>query len=111
MSMSIDYFLKDDLKLQPADAQVFKSMSHLPWNIKPIYGLISDTVPILGYQRGPYIVIAGALGMIAYLSLWYATHLHSPIYSYAFIKRHSTRRPPLHPSSRPPSGSPCVSPI
>lgn len=70
MSMSIDFFLKDDLALQPADAQVFKSVTHLPWNVKPIYGLVSDTLPILGFQRGPYIVIAGALGIVSYLTLW-----------------------------------------
>jgi hypothetical protein len=69
MSMSSDYYLKDILKLEPAQAQAFKALTHLPWNIKPIYGLISDTLPIFGYHRGPYIVIAGGLGALAWLTL------------------------------------------
>lgn len=69
MAMSSDYYLKDVLKLEPAQAQAFKSLVHLPWNIKPIYGLISDTLPIVGYHRGPYIIIAGALGSLAWVTL------------------------------------------
>ena len=69
MAMSSDYYLKDVLELEPAQAQAFKSLIHLPWNIKPIYGLISDTVPVRGFHRGPYIIIAGALGALAWLLL------------------------------------------
>jgi len=69
MAMSSDYYLKDILKLEPASAQAFKSLTHLPWNIKPIYGLMSDTLPIFGYHRGPYIIMAGALGVFAWVTL------------------------------------------
>ncbi|GAB5033212.1 major facilitator superfamily protein isoform 2 [Nannochloropsis oceanica] len=69
MAMSSDYYLKDILKLEPASAQAFKSLMHLPWNIKPIYGLISDTLPIFGYHRGPYIFLAGAFGVFAWITL------------------------------------------
>lgn len=41
MSMSTDYFLKEDLKMEPAAAQAIKTLIHLPWNIKPVrYTLI-----------------------------------------------------------------------
>ncbi|TFJ86771.1 hypothetical protein NSK_001859 [Nannochloropsis salina CCMP1776] len=69
MSMSTDYYLKDVLKLEPASAQAFKSLTHLPWNIKPIYGLMSDTLPIMGFKRSPYIILAGGLGVTAWLTL------------------------------------------
>lgn len=36
MSMSTDYFLKEDLKMEPAAAQAIKTLIHLPWNIKPV---------------------------------------------------------------------------
>lgn len=36
MSMSTDYYLKEDLKMEPAAAQAIKSLIHLPWNIKPV---------------------------------------------------------------------------
>jgi hypothetical protein len=34
--MSVDYFLKDELRLEPSKAQAFRSMTHIPWNIKPV---------------------------------------------------------------------------
>ena len=43
MHMSIDFFLKDELKLEPARAQAFRSLTHLPWNVKPVrsdWGLV-----------------------------------------------------------------------
>lgn len=36
MSMSTDYYLKEDLKMEPANAQAIKTLIHLPWNIKPV---------------------------------------------------------------------------
>lgn len=37
-----------------------------PWNLKPIYGMISDSIPIFGYHRIPYIIIAGMLGCLCF---------------------------------------------
>ena len=28
----------------------------MSWNVKPIFGLVMDTVPILGYHFRPYLV-------------------------------------------------------
>lgn len=47
----------------------------LPWVIKPVFGLISDSVPLLGFRRRSYLVLSGLLGCGAWLSLgtWVAT--------------------------------------
>lgn len=42
MSMSTDYYLKEDLKMEPAAAQAIKSLIHLPWNIKPVRAIVVD---------------------------------------------------------------------
>ena len=34
----------------------------LPWIIKPVYGILSDAVPLLGYHRRSYLIIFGMLG-------------------------------------------------
>jgi hypothetical protein len=34
-----------------------------------VCGLLSDTVPVMGYRRGPYFVLASALGFLAALFL------------------------------------------
>ncbi len=33
-----------------------------PWVVKPVYGFLSDTVPIFGYRRRSYLIICGLLG-------------------------------------------------
>lgn len=33
-----------------------------PWVIKPVYGFLSDTVPIFGYKRRSYLILCGLLG-------------------------------------------------
>lgn len=37
-----------------------------PWNLKPIYGMLSDSIPIFGYHRIPYIIIAGLIGCVCF---------------------------------------------
>ena len=34
----------------------------LPWILKPVYGILSDAVPLLGYHRRSYLIIFGLLG-------------------------------------------------
>ena len=49
----------------------------LPWIIKPLFGFLSDGLPIFGYRRRPYLVLSGILGAISWVSL--ATIVHTPI--------------------------------
>jgi MFS family permease len=38
----------------------------LPWIIKPLYGIVSDFVPLFGYRRKAYLVLANAVAAGAY---------------------------------------------
>ncbi len=73
--LAISFFLKDELALGPAQVSAFIGLAALPWMIKPLFGFISDGLPILGYRRRPYLILAGLLGMLAWLLL--ATVVHS----------------------------------
>ena len=62
----------------------FAALLTVPWCLKPVYGLISDTCPLFGERRRPYIFGANALnavlwGMMALraddVTLWYAKTL------------------------------------
>lgn len=57
--IGIQYYLKDDQKVQPSEAQVYFGIIQIPWMVKPFWGLLTDTLPILGYRRKPYFVFAG----------------------------------------------------
>ena len=64
-----DYFVKDELHLSPAEASLIFSASSIPWLIKPLWGFISDSVPLFGYRRKSYLVLCGALGAAAGFAL------------------------------------------
>ena len=53
----LDY-LKDVVKLEPAAIQAILSTSALPWSLKPLYGLLADRVPIMGYHFRPWLAIS-----------------------------------------------------
>ncbi|MFS7898204.1 putative biopterin transporter family [Helianthus anomalus] len=53
-----EYYMKDVQKVQPSAAQAYQGITNIPWIIKPVWGLLTDVVPILGYRRRPYFVIA-----------------------------------------------------
>ncbi|XP_059069508.1 probable folate-biopterin transporter 6 isoform X1 [Cryptomeria japonica] len=65
--LATNYYWRDVQKMQPASTQVLMALSTIPWDIKPIYGLITDTFPIAGYRRWPYLAICGIIGC---LCLW-----------------------------------------
>lgn len=67
--LAVSYFLKDDLHLDPAEAALLQGLSALPWLIKPLYGFISDGVPLFGYRRRSYLVLCGLLGASSWFAL------------------------------------------
>lgn len=74
--VSTQYYMKDEQKVQPSEAQVFFGMIQLPWVIKPLWGLLTDILPIIGYRRRPYFIFAGFLGVISMLSLALHKKMH-----------------------------------
>lgn len=73
--LAVSFFLKDDLALSPAQVSVFMGVAALPWMVKPLFGFISDGLPIFGYRRRPYLILSGLLGTAAWLML--ATLVHT----------------------------------
>jgi hypothetical protein len=53
------YYCKDVLRVQPAAAQFYQGIVNSPWVVKPIWGLLTDVVPVAGYRRRPYFLLAG----------------------------------------------------
>ncbi|KAL3844070.1 hypothetical protein ACJIZ3_001473 [Penstemon smallii] len=71
-----EYYMKDVQKVQPSEAQIYSGITSIPWIVKPLWGLLTDVVPISGYQRRPYFVFAGFLGIISMLFLSLHKDLH-----------------------------------
>ncbi len=72
--LAISFFLKDELGLSPAQTASLVGIAMLPWTVKPLYGLISDALPLWGYRRRPYLILSSVLGAGAWWSLAYWVH-------------------------------------
>lgn len=55
-------FLFRSYGVQAPAAQVYNSILLTPLMLRPVIGLCSDVFPICGYNKAPYIFIAGVLG-------------------------------------------------
>jgi len=66
--LAISFFFKDELGLSPAEVSALAGIAVLPWAIKPAFGLLSDSVPLLGYRRRPYLVLSGIVGSLSWLA-------------------------------------------
>ncbi|KHG39870.1 MAG: folate/biopterin family MFS transporter [Aphanizomenon flos-aquae KM1D3_PB] len=72
--LAVSFFLKDELLLGPVQMSTIMGICTIPWMIKPLYGFISDSLPIFGYHRKPYIVMSGFLGCAAWGCLGTIAH-------------------------------------
>ena len=55
--------------MQAANSTALDGFTNIPWQIKSLYGICSDTLPIRGFHRGPYITAAGFVGVSSWLLL------------------------------------------
>src|SRR5262249_31648908 len=58
ISKPLNYYLKEVHGWSPLQVTAFVTLFNLPWIIKPVYGLVSDFVPLFGYRRKSYLIIA-----------------------------------------------------
>lgn len=64
-----NYYYLDVLKISPIQAQSYSVVTHAPWTIKPIYGILSDCFPIMGYHRSSYTTLSSGIGVVCWLAV------------------------------------------
>lgn len=74
--IATEYYMKDEQKVLPSEAQVYAGITSIPWIVKPLWGLLTDVLPIVGYRRRPYFIFAGVLGVLSTLILALNGSLH-----------------------------------
>jgi MFS family permease len=75
VSQPLTYYLKQVHGWTPLQVTAFFTVFNLPWVIKPLYGLVSDFLPLLGYRRKSYLLIANAAGIAGFL---WVTQIETP---------------------------------
>jgi len=48
----------------------FAALLALPWSIKPVYGLLSDFLPLAGYRRKSYLILTSAITAASLIALY-----------------------------------------
>jgi MFS family permease len=69
--------LKERLGLSAAQVATFGWITLIPWVIKPVYGLLSDSVPLFGRRRKSYFLLTCALATAAAIAL---SLMGAPVY-------------------------------
>ena len=75
IAQPLTFYLKEVHGWAALQVTAFLAVFNFPWIVKPVYGLLSDFVPIFGYRRKSYLIIANIIAMAAYL---WSTQLSAP---------------------------------
>lgn len=65
----LQFFFEKVLHYDEVKTTASMAVLTLPWMIKPLYGLLSDFIPILGYRRKSYLIIMSLLSTIGFVKL------------------------------------------
>ncbi len=71
----LSYFLKEVHGWTALQVTAYLTIFNFPWIIKPVYGAVSDFVPIFGYRRKPYLLVANFAAIAGFV--WVA-QLNAP---------------------------------
>ena len=66
IAQPLNYYLKQTFCWTPVQVSAYLTILNLPWIIKPVYGIVSDFLPLFGYRRKAYLVLANAAAAVAY---------------------------------------------
>jgi MFS family permease len=75
IAQPLSYYLKTSQGWKPTQIAAYTSLLYVAWIIKPLYGLISDFVPLFGYRRKSYLVLVNIAAVGGFV---WATRLSAP---------------------------------
>eukprot|EP00659_Diplonema_papillatum_P003100 gene3100-4870_t len=64
----LPYYM-DYMKASGMEYQRYSTFGMTPWALKSAIGAISDTFPIYGYHKGPYLIGASVMGCLSFLAV------------------------------------------
>ncbi len=67
--LGLNFLLKNQLQLTPAQMAYFQAVTLLAWVVKPLWGLISDCFPIAGSRRKSYLLLSSCVVMLSWIAL------------------------------------------
>lgn len=68
-SIAMMIILREQLELDFMEMGMISAASVLPWSIKPLFGILTDLVPIGKFRRKPYLQIGPLIAFLGYLMI------------------------------------------
>jgi len=75
IAQPIQYFMMKGQNMNAAQASASLAVLMLPWVLKPLYGLISDFVPLFGYRRKSYLLITNLISAVAFIGITFTSSM------------------------------------
>jgi hypothetical protein len=69
LALAAKFYAFSSLGISAAAWGRLNGLASIPWQLKAIFGLLSDTVSIRGLHRSPYLIVAGGAGILGSLLL------------------------------------------
>jgi MFS family permease len=69
----LTYFLKTQYGWTALQIAASLSVLDVPWVVKPLYGLLSDLLPLFGYRRRSYLLVSNLAAIVAFVWVTQAT--------------------------------------
>jgi folate/biopterin transporter len=73
-SVAMRYWLMETVKVSPAQMAAIFGVISVPWCMKPLFGFISDSNPIFGYRRKPYMILSAYVASLMWIILPFCPH-------------------------------------
>jgi len=75
IAQPLSFYLKQVHGWTALQVTAYLAIFNLPWIIKPVYGVVSDLLPVFGYRRKAYLIAANLVAAGAFL---WSTQLTAP---------------------------------
>ena len=72
----LTHFLKESQGWTPVEVSAGLAVLDVPWMLKPLYGILSDFVPLFGYRRRSYLLFADIAAIAGFA--WVAQEVSPP---------------------------------
>lgn len=83
--LPIRYLLKEYLHVAPQGMSMFLFLAAFAWYLKPLAGLISDSVPLLGTRRRHYLIFSSLTAGICWIALGTIHESYSSVLAIAVV--------------------------
>ncbi len=82
---ALQKYVKETLQFSPSQAAALFAFLTIPWMLKPLYGFLSDFLPIFRSRRKSYFILTGFLAVISYSFLSWFDASRGTLFVFLFI--------------------------